>query len=534
MESEKNLPISVPEEDAQEHSLDAFVKMSRQVRQRYRRGLVGWAWYLATPALAAASLMFFMQADWYYLCVTVLCWMTSLHINRQHQSLIRFRGAFETYDGDDRGWRDALLETLDWPERHTRHIARLRLMRFLNSLTADDADLLTPDQRLGLYRKLEPSSATRQPEIAMAILRALPHIGDVRVLPALECLAQLPDIHGRLRRLRKSARRCIPLLEVRLASPLYDRQHTGAVICIEPQANQGLEETTAQKAIVAEVTPEDYRGEMAEVQVGISSHKRLAAPGSLQDTPCEILKSQSTGIIPRETQHPGMRLGFLVASWMVLVPYFAVETWQLSHAANPIALLTLLLMVASTQLYRVTVLPRHRKLARELAGLEDVREIGRLVDAMSWPDREIIAVSEAALTRLLPRLHATDAALLTEQHRHVLYARLDITQARDHASFLVALLRALEQVGDQRALSPVQALAAWQPYSKSQRAVHDAAKECLPYLEERVNLQNSSQTLLRASAPSEDRFGETLLKPAGSTVATDQALLLRARSDNLI
>ncbi len=43
---------------------------------------------------------------------------------------------------------------------------------------------------------------------------------------------------------------------------------------------------------------------------------------------------------------------------------------------------------------------------------DDARGVGRLAEALEWPDHDIQLVAARALTRLLPRLQATDAGLL--------------------------------------------------------------------------------------------------------------------------
>jgi len=130
-----------------------------------------------------------------------------------------------------------------------------------------------------------------------------------------------------------------------------------------------------------------------------------------------------------------------------------------------------------------------------------------------------------ALTRLLPRMKAADTQLLSTSQRALLYQTLRLANARRHAEFLEALLRALEQVGDTTAIPYVKALAESEPYSLRQRRVVDAAKECLPYLEGCARQNRDSQVLLRATAGEVDA---SLLRPAAIHGSADPALLVRA------
>ncbi|HLL80518.1 MAG TPA: hypothetical protein VKT25_13515, partial [Ktedonobacteraceae bacterium] len=129
------------------------------------------------------------------------------------------------------------------------------------------------------------------------------------------------------------------------------------------------------------------------------------------------------------------------------------------------------------------------------------------------------------LTGLLPRLQASDAILLTETQRAALgYA---LTSNVGDARFLIAALKALEQVGDSSALSVVEKLAAGRIRTADPKRVQAAAQECLLFLRARYEQQRASETLLRASERSET-LADTLLIPAKGVVATEVSELLRA------
>ena len=97
---------------------------------------------------------------------------------------------------------------------------------------------------------------------------------------------------------------------------------------------------------------------------------------------------------------------------------------------------------------------------------------------------------------------------------------------------MVALLEALEKFGDARALPAVQKLATAFVLLPNGKRVQAAARACLPRLRERIQAQETSSTLLRASSAGESS-GETLLRPAhgGNTTAPDE-LLRPARPDS--
>jgi hypothetical protein len=86
----------------------------------------------------------------------------------------------------------------------------------------------------------------------------------------------------------------------------------------------------------------------------------------------------------------------------------------------------------------------------------------------------------------------------------------------------LAILKAWEQVGDEKALPAVERLAAGTWDSR----VRAAADACLPALRQRAELARQRDTLLRpASAPGTG--SEVLLRPAAGPGETSAALLLR-------
>jgi hypothetical protein len=181
----------------------------------------------------------------------------------------------------------------------------------------------------------------------------------------------------------------------------------------------------------------------------------------------------------------------------------------------------------STQLYRLTLTEKHRMLAKKLAKLNDVRCIDRLTEALEWPDPNIRQYAIAALTRLLQRVRATDNVLRTPRQRGNLHRMLTPANANRHEKFMLAILKALEQVGDDTSVPPVKQLAEALATSPAQRRVCTAARECLPALQLRAANHQSSHTLLRASSATSTAV-EMLVRPANGAMITEQEQLLRA------
>jgi hypothetical protein len=169
-------------------------------------------------------------------------------------------------------------------------------------------------------------------------------------------------------------------------------------------------------------------------------------------------------------------------------------------------------MFAASQLQKNTV--------PLLAEEDDIRIIGPMVDALGYNDKDVPGIAEQALIRLLPKMQASDSILLNEEQRNALYKRLH----GDPADLQIAILKALEQVGDSKALPHVQRLAREQASWARARRVKEAAEACLPFLLKRVEQERAAGTLLRATTA--DETSNALLRPAGGG-HTDTETLLR-------
>ncbi len=180
--------------------------------------------------------------------------------------------------------------------------------------------------------------------------------------------------------------------------------------------------------------------------------------------------------------------------------------------------------MAITFAYTFRGLSRLKAMMNELAGADDLRVVGPLLEIASIEDGHANTMAAHLLTRLLPRLKASDTSLLTES-QHAALGRT-LTRNVKNADFLIAALAALEQVGDGRALPVVESLASGRVVTADPFRVRGAAQDCLPYLQTRYAQQQASQTLLRASALSEAPT-DTLLRPAQGVADTEPAELLR-------
>jgi hypothetical protein len=171
----------------------------------------------------------------------------------------------------------------------------------------------------------------------------------------------------------------------------------------------------------------------------------------------------------------------------------------------------------------------------------DMSTIGSLVEVLRVDDSQTRQVASLTLTQMLPRLKASDAHLLNEAQRTRLLNVINLPVEsplykdirtlfrpahNDKIDFHVAILKALEQVGDSKALPVVEKLAKGNPKTEGEQRIKEAAQNCLLFLQQRVQQQVYSQTLLRPAGIGPDD-AETLLRPAEGAPETDHETLLR-------
>jgi len=370
----------------------------------------------------------------------------------------------------------ALIELLRWPIRRVRDTARWRLMALLRNLPEGAEKLAEPVQLACLYDWLTPMQSLRQPDLVEAILAALPRIADENAIPAVLRVAKMKAWTRDARRIRDSARAVLPEIERRVAM----LRTAGGSANTAPEGKAELLPNVAHRAF----------GE----ELGV---------------------------------RPQMRLLFLILAWLAVVPGGAWLCITSAQAGNWLeAAAWAAVALGATQLHRLTLMSRHTRLARSILREENVEAVGRIAEAALWPDGKIRAAAMSTLARLLPRLKASDAGLLTTSQRACLNGLLNRTTAQEHPETVVALLRALEQIGDVAAIRYVQSLVDLPGGSARIAAVREAARECLPVLAERARLNTDPQVLLRpAEAPGAP--SEMLLRPASGAPATEDTMLVR-------
>ena len=173
---------------------------------------------------------------------------------------------------------------------------------------------------------------------------------------------------------------------------------------------------------------------------------------------------------------------------------------------------------------------KQQKAVQALAQFDDVRAVPRLIEMLEYTNKGLKTDAANILLKLLPKLQNSDAALLTQEHHAILNRALTGKVALDKAwrqQMQVAILNALQQVGNESSLPIVEELAAGKGKAKDNAVVQQAAGECLPFLQTRVAGQRQMQTLLRAS-DGNVTSADVLLRSAASRAEAHPEELLRA------
>lgn len=161
----------------------------------------------------------------------------------------------------------------------------------------------------------------------------------------------------------------------------------------------------------------------------------------------------------------------------------------------------------------------------------DTRAVGALAQiCYSAQFLSMTEIAADALLPLLPRVKASDAASFSEEQMQALIGLLAVRNAygidlRQFDGLTFAVLKALEQVGDSRAVEPVRRLTT----GANNRRYHKAAQECLGYIEQHGGRRDYHRTLLLPASGVGAQ--ETLLRATGGPMQTSPELLLRAIGD---
>lgn len=262
--------------------------------------------------------------------------------------------------------------------------------------------------------------------------------------------------------------------------------------------------------------------ENAPAQAAIPSHQN--EPTRLSAALSEEVRQDRRDIARGVGGILGLSLLIIVWKWYgrnLLGP----EQWA-ALLASPLYVLSYVVLLGGiTTLVLRSLLrarARRRRMVAAVAAQDDIHAVGPLLDALAMDSGESQHKAMEALTRLLPRLTSQDAHLLNDAQRATLYRILSTPSGnrnpageKERLNFRLSIVKALEHIGDSKALPIVERLARNNATAASAKRLQEAASACLPYLRARVEEHGTRSTLLRsAEAPPEpDWDAITLVRP---------------------
>ena len=255
-----------------------------------------------------------------------------------------------------------------------------------------------------------------------------------------------------------------------------------------------------------------------------------ATPAALQDA---VLQTFLQSKVQGQWRQTLRTTGVLFASAALIAALgYLVFRWHLD--SFPAFVLSLIPIFFLVRIVRGTS-RRTRQTETDIAEMVQaggIKAVGPLLEMLSvTANPPNIVTLYRVLTALMPQMKVSDAHLLNASQRGILNSQLmvisewlEAPQYRE--DFLLAALRALEQIGDKSSLPVVEQLTKMVTPTDSRQRIKEAALECLPALQQNLSHVEQNQTLLRAShQPAADP--NLLLRPIESSAPTDPDQLLR-------
>lgn len=184
----------------------------------------------------------------------------------------------------------------------------------------------------------------------------------------------------------------------------------------------------------------------------------------------------------------------------------------------------------------LTAMSKNQKKAiSAISEIDDKRAVGpmcSLINLNSKTGERVIV--EAFMIRMLPKLISSDAHLISSDQLNSLHDYIKSQGNKQNERCVLAILEALKQIGGSTSVPVVNALISGKGTGRKSAAIRAAATECLPYLLQNVDKNDTARTLLRGSSAASSG-ADMLVRPA-SEAKMDHAeeQLLRAAPEHPI
>ena len=394
---------------------------------------------------------------------------------------------------------DAIPLLLQWRlNSFSRANTRAVDAALLEALALADADTTCLSEQGSSYLRLilrfnaqKNGRFAYKPALCLAVLAALNRTGDPSYLSLVEKLAALNARTPDAERIRDAAAQCLPLLRER--ERIVGAQRTSLPRSEAAATDAALENTTVGRERLAQL-------------------RRLSR---------------------RHKARPAIGAAALCGTFALINIYInIVNSLETARAIYQSMFIFLAVFCGAGFGAMWWLLRGSRLKAQNLNQYGGLKTAGALIEmlptAYTPPDKEAL---QTALIPLLLQLRPEDSSRLNRRQRAILNRRLhSLTEGSrlyEYAeTFDLAILQALEQVGDRSAVPVVEKLTRMDADTPAKIRVRHAAIDCLPLLQIRAGLVAEAKTLLRASAP-EAAGHDTLLRAASGPTDKAPEQLLR-------
>jgi hypothetical protein len=363
-------------------------------------------------------------------------------------------------------------------------IAGSLLIRLLPHMTSEDLDTLTPAQRKALRDGLKSASnrlmrTSFNPALARAILDMFERIGSADDLVVVERLAASRAITREQKLIRAAAESSVAVMKARIAG------NSSA-----PVTQPSVEVRTIRNTTLSTETVETLSTRLRRIARIRRRNVAVTASAAVAGTGLALL---------------------------------SMTSFPAAHHILPAVTVGLFTCLASMVFFALSGTYTQRNLTNALIHSDDLRIVPPLIQAAAT-----LEISGTAaimlLTRLLPRLRASDSHLLNESDRTLLHSA--IAKHARNSEFVLAAIRALQQIGSASSIPTVQRIAMRTDHRAASPAIREAAQECLEFLQQRAARSDANQTLLRSSSAAATP-AHTLLRALDTPAPTAADELLR-------
>lgn len=240
----------------------------------------------------------------------------------------------------------------------------------------------------------------------------------------------------------------------------------------EQQSHLQFEEES--EPIMAPLMPPDLQ----------SSLNRLALPQEQEELLSSPVIMEARAAVAKWVQSgPQQPLGVVPLLWLLASPVFIagmIVTFGVGRFET--SLLFAFLLATANRMHSFATQNEQMRTALTLPNVNNAW-VGPLTEILEWPGARTQRIAMHLLSHLLPNMTRKEWDSLNKNQKRILYARLDPRYTKHEADLQIALLRALDRLGETSAIRYVERLEEGLRWGANRRRVRQEATLCQKSLE---------------------------------------------------